>query len=723
MSTCRALAALTFVVPLHERDELARMPDDVQEEVRAMLLRCRVIASAPRGQITATIKKLCRPGLSGAHLRRKWDEYQLGNARYAAGDWRVFINHCKVPELRVGGMKGIPPEFRDFWQELQKENQRKSRPAHRKLRQMWRGGESIPGYGTWQEWYRREHPGRPLPPRCPEDLPRGWSYDNLMDRRNAAAPVALAAARLGPGAVDEYRMLTYTTRVGLLVGQFYQFDDNEFDAKVNFPGQRKAMRSLGLDCLDVKSAYACAYGFKPTLWDDVEKAKQKLKEVDMLWLVVQVLTTIGYRTDEIGTTLLVEMGTAAISEDFARRILEATDGHVRVLRGESKDGMQSPFHGVFEGKGKGNFRFKAHIESLRNLLRNEMADTALLPGQMGKDRNHQPEELHGRDKLNNRLLAVAQALSPEDAQALQMPMVPWHQWVRIGQRTYDAVNDRWEHDLEGWTESNHLAPEWRLDLDYPWLPWGQVLLMPPEKRAAVEAIIDTDARLWQTRKMTPREVFVQGQHELTLLPGCMLPGLLGPKFGVLRTCAAGRFVFEDQELDPTGAELRFTARIVTREGKNEPLEAGEYLTFVNPFSPDTLYACRPDGAYLGSCERETAPRRDDEEAMQRAWGAARKMESELAVVHARPGRAMWREMDRAKNNIALLDTAKPTPAERADTKRRRDAAAKISELLHGGLSVRGTDKPTVESPVIGAAMDTPECDTARAEDATPGPLW
>ena len=204
----------------------------------------------------------------------------------------------------------------------------------------------------------------------------------------------------------------------------------------------------------------------------------------------------------------------------------------------------------------------------------------------------------------------------------------------------------------------------------------------------------------------------------------MLPALLGPNFGVVRPCSAGRFCFEDQELAPTGTELRFVARIVDATGNASFLPAGDYLTYVNPFLPDTLYVCGLDGSYLGACDRENTPRRDDEESLKRSWGMARKMESELAAEHAKPGRAMWREADRARANVDLL-TGKPTRAERAETKRQREDAQKISELLHGGLSLRRAAAQPAANPEATArdVAPTPAPEPARGEDATPAPLW
>jgi hypothetical protein len=95
-------------------------------------------------------------------------------------------------------------------------------------------------------------------------------------------------------AASQHARKVLKTRVGLAVGEFILFDDQEYDLKVNFLGnaQRRAMRPLGLNALDLFSACSFAYGLKPTLSHE-DGAKQKLREIDMMWFVVHVLTAFG----------------------------------------------------------------------------------------------------------------------------------------------------------------------------------------------------------------------------------------------------------------------------------------------------------------------------------------------------------------------------------------------------------------------------------------------
>ena len=86
-------------------------------------------------------------------------------------------------------------------------------PAIRLLYRQWQAGESIPGYGTWQEWFMDTHEHYPLPQECPPDLPRGWSRQNL--RRYIPEDAELALAREGVSAARNLLPDVITTREGL----------------------------------------------------------------------------------------------------------------------------------------------------------------------------------------------------------------------------------------------------------------------------------------------------------------------------------------------------------------------------------------------------------------------------------------------------------------------------------------------------------------------------
>jgi hypothetical protein len=134
-------------------------------------------------------------------------------------------------------------------------------------------------------------------------------------------------------------------------------------------------------CLDVASAYKCAYGVKAEIIND-DGTRERLKEREMLYLAAYALTAIGYRTQ--GTTWIVEHGTAAIREELRKTIRSLTRDAISFatsgILGEQVHG------GMWPGKGEGVPGLKAHLESSFNLVHNV---SAALPAQTGS--NHRSD--------------------------------------------------------------------------------------------------------------------------------------------------------------------------------------------------------------------------------------------------------------------------------------------------------------------------------------------
>ena len=625
---------------------MAEFPDKVKQDTRLWIDVMTEVFAAEKP--LAAIKEMSGRfkdvrGFSVKSMVRKY--YEIKKSR----SWHCLVDRAKLPRE---DNESLPEAFIEFWKMLCERNQRKSRPAWRELIERWKHGEAIPGYVS--DGHEQARPLQGLNPvAAMHGVPAGWSYGNLM--RYAPSEFELSVARIGRSAAANYRPLVHTTRVGLEVGQFMFFDDLEHDIKVNFLGvNRKAMRPLELGCMDLFSGCKIAWGMKPTI--DDEGIKRKLKDYEMRFLLAYVLTKIGYRP--AGTTLCVEHGTAAISEDVEKLLDESSDGAIQVAR----SGIEGAAALVYEGRGKGNFRFKAALESSHNLAHNELA---ALSGQMGKDRDHSPEELHGRERHNNALIKATSFLAPERAALLKMPFLEFHEFERFAREVYEKINNRDWHNLEGWLESGLVAKEFRLGHDLQWMGAERLLTSPEHEVAAIRELIERPGYT-RVRKMSPAEVWVRGRERLVRLPGYLAPQIMGPENGVERKVGKnGLFEFEDSNVGP--GTFRYLAQARKIDGSEEQLLGGEtYLTFCNPFEPDVLYICKAGelkGAYVGVCARWESIRRDDVEALHRQMGAAAKEETRrLLPYQARHTEEMRRRTADAKWNTAVL-AGKPVTAE------------------------------------------------------------
>lgn len=449
----------------------------------------------------------------------------------------------------------------------------------------------------------------PLDPST--NYPKGWSERNLL--RAAPTKFELKAARIGRTAAAAHRQLVYTTRADLYVGSHYLFDDMWHDHECNDLDRALRGRPLEFHALDLYSACKFAWGMR--LRVEREDGKMDgLKAADMRFLLAYVLGVYGYSLR--GTVLIVEHGTAAIPEWLEKLLFEASNGLITVER----SGMEgaAAHAGQYPGRSKGNFKFKAALESLGNLIHNEMG---FLPGQTGKDRQHAPEQQHGLQKHNDALLAAISQLPAERVAMLQWPLLTVQQFQVIAKEIYDRINARTEHRLEGW------------DMNY----------VP-------------DRRTGGMRRMAPVEVFNRGRRDLETLPPEVIAMILGVDFAEPRTVRNGMVEIKGSKV--TGNVLRFSAQHL-KEGET-------YQAVLNPYRPDTLWMFDSKGRYVGNCPSVFTPSRAEVEQVQRQCGEAARIEADaLAPLRARHLQEAREKKAMHQHNTAVITGRPITPEEKA----------------------------------------------------------
>ena len=624
-----------YKVPPEDLSEFAKLPSGVREEVADKLAAFEYIVQSKSVRAGARAVEAMHPGRPGWSAKRLQTQFRLYRDTH---DWRCVLHKTRAGSAYCGKDAGerLPREFLEHWKALCERNQRKCKPAYRRLLrdwQAWAAGDSswaIPGYDS-------------PPERAPSSAhPPGWSYGNLM--RYAPSKFELRAARVGRTAAAELRPKVFTTREGLAVGQYYLFDDMWHDFKVNMVGQRSAQRLLQLHALDLFSGCLFAYGLKPIVENVTTGTMERLKETEMVFLVANVLAGTGYRDDDKGTTLIVEHGTAAIREETEQSLFDLTGGKVRVER----SGLQgkAAFAGMYDGQRKGNYRFKAALESLHNLVHNETADTLLIPGQTGSNaRLNCPEDLAGRDKHNNRLLKAMATLPPEQAAKLRLPFLEYREAFAVVSEILEQINRRQDHDLEGWIEAGLISKEIRFDPEMPWIPLERLAHLSSEQQAIAMEAAET-----RVIKHSPRQVFNAGKTTLRRLPPEAIAMVLGPKCGREVRVDRGLIEFQDQWVGP--GRLRFDAPQF-RDGE-------KYRAVLNPMDTAKLYLFDAQGRFAGSCPRWDSPTRDDAEALHRAMGRARKREAELLAPLAQRGAALTRQrIKEARENALALSEEQP----------------------------------------------------------------
>lgn len=635
--------ANTFAVPTTASRDFVCLPEDMRAEIRELLGIFVAAEASPRGVVQAledVAASKCRRGWSGKSLYRKYNDCRKHG-------WTALIDRTKV-RART---QALPAGFIQEWKRRCENNQRKCRPAYDELVADWQSGKHIPGYGTWRDLWREQR--NDLPPAdlaFVPDLPHGWSYANLM--RHAPTKFELTAMRQGRGAARVYRPgRVLTTRVGLEVGQYYMFDDVWNDNVVIYPGAPRPVRTLQLSFLDMCSGCVPDFGLKPQLKDEAG-TKQGLVERDMRFFMVNVLLNHGYRAD-VGTTLMVELGTATIREDMEGRLMDMLDKKVRVERA-SREGRDQ-FAGMFEGRSGGNPNYKAALESWHNLWHNRLGSA---PAQIGMNPDHQPEQHHGLEKYAARLLAVASQLPPEVAERLMLPALRFDDFHLFARRTLDLINKRTDHALEGWLQCGFTAEEFRLGEAMPWAPLANLAKMDPAQRGAVEAYIRATPGCIQQRKLSPWEVWRSRSAGLTRISPHLVPMLLGRDLARedVKVDNARTVAIQDKEL---GGEFLYEACLVDADMRETWIAPGtKFSAHINPYGPDKLFLSDARGAYVGYLRRQERIQRGDASSLHSAWAHARKVEAELsAPMLARHAQETREKVAAAKHNAELFREA------------------------------------------------------------------
>lgn len=589
-----------------------------------------------------------------------WGTANLKYSRFrkSGGDIRVLVNRAKVPE--VGS--ALTPEFLEWFKALAEKNQRATRPAHRAFARLWRDGVEIPGMDNTL-------------PR--HGLPAGFTYDNIQ--KKIADAFATTAMRRGLGvALAKHGPQIFSTRANLWYGSHLMIDDLWHDNFVVFGKQ--IVRVLELDALDVFSGCLVNFGCKPRFQRE-DGTFDNLKEKYARLLVAGVYFNEGYSPR--GTTILAEHGTAAISERVAKILFDRTGGLIK-RRESGITGEEQAVIG-WSGQGKGNPRFKAALESIRNLKHNELA---MLPAQTGKDRDSRPEFTHGELVQASEELKVLESLArrnPERAKNFKLKLLDYHaHFLPLLMDVYRTINERDWHDLEGWSDAGHVVIEYRTTpTAATWLSDAEFAELPELSQKLLLAAAAEDRRYIQQRKLSPSEVRSKHRHQLVKLPAFVVGEILGEDFARELEVRGSYFnEFSDQELAPEA--LRFEAVITTPEGRQEKLADGKYQVFVNPFDLQQLFVHDARLRCLGTAPRVTRVDRGNDEQLKRAFGYRAHQIAELKKpILARHASEVRAETARLASNAAVMDESRPyTVEEKAEARFvNREGAAAAKDFL------------------------------------------
>jgi len=551
-----------------------------------------LLGPMPTGTVYRRLSAVARRGLPGAVTEHE--------ARRAAG--------ASAAEA------SLPAGFVAWWRGMCGTHQR------RKCLAVWRhlmrdeliAGRTIPGYGTdWRGIWLAENPGHMVPDRCPyTDIhagpaaraPRGWGYTSLL--RIAPSPDAWEGAAIGVHAIQRHNPSIPHTRAGLRPMQVITMDDVTLDAYCWHPGEKKPRRPVGLGVLDVLTGCFVSWSLVPVL-ERADGTQAKLDGLTRRYADAALFCALGIDAAE-GLTMLLEHGTAGLSEDEEARINgilgTRPDGRpwLRALRSSTSGAPLT--RGLFRERGRGRPTHKAMIESAWNLLHNE---GAMLPGPAGKDWDHAPQDQEGWEREDVALIRAGAALlakgCPEAVEALaraRTHALPYSELDEHYRRIIGAMNHRRDHGLEGWDACGFVRATVEIG--------GALVSLDAAARslaagdaAREEAMRAALAPLQRPALMSPAEAFASfGGRGLKKWAPFTATRILGQELAQ-RVRVTPRRTFEAR--NPfSGAAMAFGAVCRTEAGQDVFLEPGrEYDAWINPFQTDLALVCETEGRWVG----------------------------------------------------------------------------------------------------------------------------
>ncbi len=504
--------------------------------------------------------------------------------------------------------------FAGYWAALCAANKRKTAPAYRALFAELAAGKHIPGVGTWRAVWAAEHGGI-MPPDdmpCPyqpyTDVPPGWSLRSLA--RIAPNKYALTAARTGTmAAAMAYIPDIPRTRAGLAPCQVVQLDDMWHEAKVSYGANKLAQRVVELSMIDLLTGKLISWLAKPVRERD-DGTREVLRSEWVRYFAAHLLCGIGI--PEAGCLIMAEHGTAAADSELKAVMDDITGGKVRWGAGGL---LSQPLaRGLYDGRPRGNPRYKGLLEGFHGLVKNELGAAR---GVMGGGRDREPETVYGMDKRDNMLRQIAMAVEarrPGMLDRLRLPYLPFADFMELVAEAYWRIDNRTHHELEGWEQCGFVTGEWRPTPDSHWLPMASLERMDANAAAAFRALIAADPSLFRTRRLSPAEAWASRAGELTRLGGWAAPLIMGDKLA--RRCVCGDKLTLDYRDATTERKLQ-VAGIVD----GTALTRGEmYMVWINPLADTVAYVADADGRYIGEAAVMQAANHDDLEGMQRNLG-------------------------------------------------------------------------------------------------------
>ena len=693
----------TLIITKVEIDELLKMlPAEEAQRTLSFIDALKVFdRSADKkrcaAELAARLEPLGYKGISLKSLYRKLDQFRKVGV-WACVDKRV---------ARRVTAQGIATNsvFVEAWHARVLSNRRKVKPAWRALIADLVNGVAIPGVGTWREMYASTYGYRPaVDEPCPWSAlnpPPGWSLRNLMQLK--PDDFALTAARIGMGAAKiDFLPTVRLTRVGLLPCQVVEVDDMWYEHVVHFGRNLKPQRVVEFAAMDRLTGHVICHLAKPVIEKD-DGTRSTFKSAWVRYLYHYLLCVVGVPAE--GCLIKGEHGTASEDATFGAALaaINAVRKEASLKPVVFRAGAivtQPLAKGLADVKHHGNPRHKGMIEQMHATLKH-YADS-LIFGNVGGGRDVQPEETIGLVREDAALVKIA-AAKPALASRLRFNFPTWSAFVVAAEEAHRRMDERTDHQLEGWEECGFTVTE----VKYPGSPHWQAVGTPYDGRCVLpgEPLAGVQRRV---RRMSPAEAwtFARLRTELEKVSPGFTPLILGKELAHAAT--VGDKLTMDVRDRETGERYTVAAII-----DGVPLSRGaKCLVWVNPMDVGKAYVQDAQGRFLGVAKVLQAVRADADATVPELQEQLGLRSSALAEERRRLDplvrKRLQERSDAAAANLAALGME--DPAERAEIEGRAAGELADGEAADGvDLEAPGEGEPTAD-------VDAADLDSAAEPD-------
>ena len=616
-------------------------------------------------EIAKRLEKLGITGISLKSLYRKCARVFVEVERN--GRKTVVVNVWGAVDIRIANrVSGHGLAFNDAfmadWHTRVLSCKRKVKPAWLKLMRDLATGETIPGFGKWQDIYFTVHGYRPAADEpCPwseRNPPPGWTLRNLM--MVAPDKCSLEAARIGMGAAKiDFLPTVRMTRVGLLPCQVVEVDDMWYEHMVIFGANARPQRVVEFAAMDRLTGHVICHLAKPIV-EAEDGTRKTLKSAWVRYLYHYLLCVVG--VPEGGCVIKGEHGTASEDDTFASALsainaVREGDGRKPVVFRAGSIITEPLAKGLPKVQQHGNPRHKGMIEQMHATLKNYT--DAIIFGNIGGGRGVQPEETVGMVREDAALARLAAVLPATAGSGIRFNFPTWGAFAVAADDAHQQMDNRTDHQLEGWEECGFMVGELKVAGMPHWTAMPRMAALPAERQAQVQALIASGAAEYRERRMSPAEAWESATKTVKLecVSPAFAPMILGKELAHAGTVGDKLTVtVRDAE---TGERYTVVAII---DGRPLPRGAKVHI-WINPMDCGRAYVCDVQGRYLGVAKTMQAVRAD-------ADASVPELQEQLGM-----------------RSAALADAkAKLDPLVRARLKERNEAAA-------GNITALGLEDP------------------------------